>query len=63
MCTGYPDLYRMYYTLDAALLKEIEKLQNDLDRANEKLQSNNTLLKDEDKATVSLFCLNPCYCV
>ena len=60
-------LYLTLYccTLDNALLSTVEELQSALDRANEKLQFNNTLLKDKEKEisklsvdvdTVSLLC-------
>jgi len=52
-------------TADSALLSTVEELQSSLDRANEKLQSNHSLLIERDKEisklsadvdTVSLFC-------
>lgn len=44
--------YNTLYThsiLDAALLSNVEELQSALDRANEKLQSSNSLLVEKDK--------------
>ena len=46
--------YVVCYTLDTSLSAKIEELQIDLDKAKEKLQSNNTLLKDREKEISSL---------
>ena len=48
----YMNPYNTLYThsiLDAALLSNVEELQSALDRANEKLQSSNSLLVEKDK--------------
>ena len=48
-CFNYNIILYMCSVLDNALLSTVEELQSALDRAKEKLQSNNSLLIDKEK--------------